>query len=70
MGGVANKVKEENFFSVAGREAGLLSKKKNKKNKPSAQQRRNQAARGAAPLLQQTALSQDEPVGGAGTALL
>jgi len=70
MGGAVDKLKSENFVSVVGREAGLISKKKNKKKTLTLQQRKNQAARGAQPLLQQTALSQDTPAAGAGTALL
>ncbi len=48
----------------------LKKKKKGKLTSAQQQAARNTAARGAAPLLQQTALSPDEPVGGAGTALL
>ena len=50
---------------------GVGSQKKKKALTVAQQQAaRNKAARGAAPLLQQTAMSPDEPAGGTGTALL
>jgi hypothetical protein len=70
MGGAAEKIKSENFFSVAGREMGLIKKKKNKKAQMSPQAKKNLAAKSAAPLLQQTALSPDTKATGTGTALL
>ena len=45
-------------------------KKKKKGDGLSPQQRKNKAAKSAAPLLQQTALSPDDKPAGAGTALL
>jgi hypothetical protein len=74
MGGAIKKA--DKFYSggigTKGLEkVGLIEGKKKKKLTASQRQAgRNQAARGASPLLQQTALSPNEPAGGAGTALL
>ena len=72
MGGVADFTGKVNPVAKKFNEVtGLTSKKKKKKLTPAQQQAaRNKAARGAAPLLQQTAMSPDEPAGKAGTALL
>ena len=51
---------------------GVAWKKEKKKKKPAvnAQAQKNLAAKSAAPLLQQTALSPDDKATGSGTALL
>jgi hypothetical protein len=71
MGGAADMlVPKEGLAGQALKAAGVTGKKK-KKKPVNAQAQKNLAAKSAAPLLQQTALSPDEPSNtGAGTALL
>ena len=73
MGGaldsVAKMTPKEGLAGQAFKAAGI-GKKKKKGDGLSPQARKNLAAKSAAPLLQQTALSPDDSATGAGTALL
>jgi hypothetical protein len=62
-------VPKEGLAGMALRETGIIKKKK-KKDGLSPQAKKNLAAKSAAPLLQQTALSPDTKATGTGTALL
>ena len=74
MGGALESVgkmtPKEGLAGQAFKAAGITQKKKKKKPQMSAQAKKNLAAKSAAPLLQQTALSPDDKPTGAGTALL
>jgi hypothetical protein len=78
MGGAVDKVADfsskldpTGLTGKINKSVGVGEKKKKKKITPAMRQAaKNKAAAGAAPLLQQTALSPDDSATGAGTALL
>ena len=70
MGGVGNQLREnEAKFGVLGN-LGIVKSGKKKKKRIDPQAQKNLAAKSAAPLLQQTALTPESKPTGTGTALL